>query len=73
MQSAFGAVIVFDEINGNKYTGDPVVSLNLLNVSQDNLDKFVQKYIDNEQPINWKELSKTYNPDAELIFELSLD
>lgn len=73
MQAAFGAVIVFDELNGNKYTGDPVVSLDLLNVSQDNLGKFVEKYIDNEEPVVWKDLSKTYNPDAELIFELSLD
>lgn len=73
MQAAFAAVIVFDEINGNKYTGDPVVSLNLLNVSQENLDKFVEKYIKNEQPIDWKNLSKTFNPDAKLIFELTLD
>lgn len=73
MQAAFGSVVVFDALNGKEYTGTPVVSLNLLNVSQENMDKFVAKYIDGEEPISWQELSKVYNPDAEATFELSLD
>jgi len=73
MQAAFGAVIVFDELNGIPYTGEPVVKINLLNVSQENMDKFAAKYIDSKEPIVWKDLSKVFNPDAVQTFELSLD
>ncbi len=73
MQAAFGAVILYDELNGIEYTGDPVVKIDLLNVSQENIDKFVNKYVVNSEPIVWKDLSKVFNPDAETTFELSLD
>ncbi|MPN60792.1 hypothetical protein SDC9_208524 [bioreactor metagenome] len=73
LQSAFGMVIVYDAINGIQYTGEPRISLNLLNVSQDNLDKFVAKYQSGGAPIDWKNLSKTNNPDAQVTFELTLD
>lgn len=73
LQSAFGMVVVYDAINGIEYTGEPRISLNLLNVSQDNLDKFVAKYQSGGEPIDWKNLSKVNNPDAKVTFELTLD
>ncbi len=73
MQAAFGAVVVFDTLNGKAYEGDSVVSLNLLNVSQENLDKFVEKYVESDNPIKWKELSKVFTEDAKATFDLTLD
>lgn len=72
MQSAFGAIVVFDTLSGVAYGGDPVTKLDLLNVSQDNLSQFVEKYIDNSNPVDWQSYSKVYNPDGDTGFELKL-
>lgn len=72
MQSAFGAIVVFDTLNGFAYSGDPVIKLNLLNVSQENLSQFVKKYQESAEPVDWKNYSKVYNPDASATFELTL-
>lgn len=71
MQSAFGAVVVFDALNGIDYSGDPVTKLNLMNVSQDNLDKFAAKYLSGENAVDWKSYSKVYTPDGGGKFELT--
>ncbi|MEA5002372.1 MAG: ABC transporter substrate-binding protein [Christensenella sp.] len=73
MQAADAAVILYDYINGHKLTTDPVIKINLLAVSQENMDKYEAKYGEGKTPIVWKDLSMTYTPDAQQNFDLSLD
>lgn len=70
-QAAFASCIVFDTLMGNKYTGDSVVKLKLLAVSQDNLSDYEAKY-GSGNAIDWKKMSKVYNKDASYTFELTL-
>ena len=48
MQAAFAAIVVFDVLNGIPYAGDAVIKIKLFNVSQENLDQFIAKYVDNQ-------------------------
>lgn len=70
-QSAFAALILYDTLMGYEYDGDPVVKISLLAVSQDNLDEFKAKYGSGEG-VDWTTMTKTQNPDAEYVFNLSL-
>ncbi len=73
LQAAFGAIVAFDSANGVAYDGDTKVQLELLAVSQENLDAFQEKFLSGEAPIDWKNTSKFINPDAEYDFVISLD
>lgn len=73
LQAAFGAVVAYDVANGVEYDGDQNVQLDLLAVSQENLDQFEAKFMSDEAPIDWKSVSKVTNPDATYDFTLSLE
>ena len=73
LQAAFGAVVAYDVACGNTYDGEANVQLDLLAVSQENLDQFEAKFMSGEAPIDWKQVSKVTNPDAVYDFKISLD
>lgn len=73
LQAAFGAVVAYDVANGVEYDGNQNVQLNLLAVSQENLDRFEAKFISDKAPIDWKSVSKVTNSDATYGFTLSLE
>jgi simple sugar transport system substrate-binding protein len=70
MQSAFGAIVVFDTLSGIKYSGAPITKLDLMTVTQDNLAQFSAKYLDNPNPVDWKSFSKVYNSSGSSKFVL---
>ncbi len=72
MQTGFALIMVYDAVNGKDPT-ESLVKLNLLNVTKDNIDIFKSKYIESTAPVNIKEMSRVFNPDAKTYFELSLD
>ena len=73
LQAAFGAVVAFDVVNGNTYDGEKNVQLELLAVSQENIDQFEEKFMSGDAPIEWKNISKVTNPYAKYEFKISLE
>ena len=73
LQAAFGAVVAFDAASGEEYTGEDRISLSLMAVTQDEVDTFAESYLSGESPIDFTELSKVTNPDADYVFELSFE
>lgn len=72
-ESGFGAVIIYDALNGIKYAGEPITKLDLLSITQENVSKYKEQYIKSNNSIDWKSYSKVYNPDGDIEFKLSLD
>ena len=72
MQTGFALIMVYDAVNDKDPT-ESLVKLNLLNVTKANIDIFKSKYIESQAPVNIKEMSRVFNPDAKTYFELSLD
>lgn len=73
LQAAFGAVVAYDVVKGVEYDGEQKVQLDLLAVSQENLDQFEAKFMSGDAPIDWANVSKANNPDAVYDFKISLD
>lgn len=73
MQAAFGLVVAYDAVNGIEYDGAENIQLDLLAVNQDNLEQFQEKFLGDEAPVVWSDLSKVTNPDATYDFTLSLE
>jgi simple sugar transport system substrate-binding protein len=70
MQSAFGAIVVFDALSGIKYSGQPVTRLDLITVTQQNLSQFTAKF-DKPNAVDWKSYSRVFNPNGDIKFVLS--
>jgi simple sugar transport system substrate-binding protein len=69
MQSAFGAIVVFDALNGIKYSGQSVTKLDLITVTQQNLSQFTSKF-DKPNAVDWKSYSRDFNPNGDIKFVL---
>jgi ABC-type sugar transport system substrate-binding protein len=71
LAGAFGVVVVHDYLHGIKPT-EPIIKLKLLGITKANVLKFEEQFIKNPPPINWKERSQVYNPQARAYFDISL-
>ncbi len=73
LQTAFAAIVAYDVASGIEYDGELNIQLDLLTVSQENLDQYEEKFMSDSSPIDWTSLSKVTNPDATYDFALSLE
>ena len=71
MQTAFGAIVLFDVLNGIKYEGEPVTKLSLMEISQDKVAKFKKDFLDNPTAVDWKSYSRVYNPSGKIEFKVN--
>lgn len=73
MQSAFGLVWVYDAING-KPPAQTNVQIDTLDIDQNSVGQFVEKYIDNPAPVDYTAYSQVENPGGTQEFtELTLN
>lgn len=72
LQGGFGLIILHDFLNGIE-PEEPIVKLNTLGVDQDNVEKFLDQYIDNPPTFDIKSMSRKYNPSATSHFEITIE
>jgi len=72
LMGAFAVVVMHDFLHGIKPT-EPIIKLKLLGVTKENVLKYEEQYIKNPPPINWRERSRVYNPNAKAYFQISLE
>lgn len=71
LMGGFSVVVMHDFLHGIKPT-DPVIKLKLLGITKETVLKYEEQFIKNPPPINWRERSRVYNPQAKAYFEISL-
>ena len=71
LMGAFSVVLVHDYLRGIKPT-DPIIKLKMLGITKANVLKYEEQFVKNPPPINWKERSRVYNPQAKAYYEISL-
>lgn len=72
LQGGFGLIMLYDWINGIEPT-ERVVRLDLLGVTPETVDVFVDQYIENPPQYDIQSMSRFHNPDAQTYFEISLE
>jgi ABC-type sugar transport system substrate-binding protein len=71
LMGAFSVVVMHDFLHGIKPT-EPIIKLKMLGITKENVLKYEEQFVKNPPPINWRERSRVYNPQAKAYFEISL-
>ena len=68
---AFSVVLMHDFLRGIK-PAEPIIKLKMLGVTKANVLKYEEQFIKSAAPINWRERSRLYNPQAKTYFDILL-
>ncbi|MBI4573917.1 MAG: substrate-binding domain-containing protein [candidate division NC10 bacterium] len=71
LMGAFSVVVMHDFLRGIK-PAEPIIKLKMLGVTKANVLKYEEQFIKNAAPINWRERSRLYNPQAKTYFDILL-
>ena len=71
LQCSFGLIMVYDKINGHD-PSETNVKLDCIGVDSSNYQQYKDKYLSGDSSIDFKNMSKVYNPDAEGYYEITL-